>query len=346
MKRFSKWIGAALVLFFGGACFFIFVMSFFNDEVGVETDFSGSAMLKSPPPGLQAPITLKVVTFNIQDTWVVGFNRPERMRAIGAKLSVLDPDVVGFQEAFVMEDLEVLKEELKGSRLTHYQYYPSGTVGSGLLLASVFPIKEVYFHRYTVSNPWWKVYEGDWWAGKGVGLGRLELPDGRGFIDFYNTHAQAGYGNPYYRDPIRVQQMTELAEFVNASRMPGSPAFVVGDLNCQVDKKDYSTAIFGANLVRLMTQDSGVDHILAVNDPDYNFEVIETVEIAERFSIRGKQLEFSDHSGWMTTVRIAPVVRIAPTATPEAVPAESAPEEAAPEASATPEATEAGGDAG
>ena len=123
-------------------------------DVGIETDFQGkSALLKSPPPGLKEPMTIKVVTFNIQDTWVLGQDRPERMRAIGAKLSLLDPDLVGFQEAFIEEDMRYMKDELRDSRLKYWQYYPSGAVGSGVYIASVWPIKEVFFHQYTTSGP-------------------------------------------------------------------------------------------------------------------------------------------------------------------------------------------------
>src|SRR5690606_4091093 len=127
---------------------------------------------------------------------------------IAERLVALDPDIVGFQEAFIAADREVLQAGLAASRLQHFQYYASGTVGSGLLIASAFPIREAWFCRFSKSNPWYKFNEGDWWAGKGVALARLELPEGGGFIDFYNTHAQAGYGNPAYK-VVRNFQMAE-----------------------------------------------------------------------------------------------------------------------------------------
>lgn len=323
MKRFLKrMLQLALVAFLLTLAFVLGRVWLKKDFVGVEQDYRAkSALLQSPPPGLSAPLEIKVVTFNIQDTWVVGRNRPERMRAIGAKLSLMDPDIVGFQEAFIPEDIEILKEELKDSRLKHWQYYPSGAVGSGVLTASVWPIKEVFFHRYTMAGQWWKIYQGDGAAGKGVGLARVELPDGQGFIDFFNTHAQAGYGNPYYRDPVRVSQMTELGQFVTGARLPNSPTLVVGDLNCRIGDKDYEKAIEHGKLVRQMTTDSRIDHILAVDDPNYTYEVLATEEIAEKFPIRGTMLELSDHSGWMSTLRITPKSATpTPAAAPEPTP--------------------------
>lgn len=288
-----------------------------KDSVGVETDYKGkSALLKSPVAPLHAPLTLKIATFNIQDTWVVGQNRPERMRAIGTKLSILDPDLVGFQEAFIEKDIAILKEELKSSRLQHWQYYPSGAVGSGVLIASVWPIVEVFFHQYTVAGQWWKIYQGDGAAGKGVGLARVQLPDGAGYIDLFNTHAQAGYGNSYY-DVVREQQMTEFGQFISGARLPTCPTFAVGDLNARIGEPDYEAAIKNGKLKRLMLKESRIDHILAVDDPAYSYEVLDTEEIAEHFSIRGKELELSDHSGWMSTIRITPIAASAAPAAPQ-----------------------------
>lgn len=323
MKKLLKWASLlALGAFLIALTYTLGYVYLHKDFVGVEQDYkSKSALLKSPPAGLKGPLEIKVVTFNIQDTWVVGQNRPERMRAIGAKLGLLDPDVVGFQEAFIEEDIDILKEELKDSRLKYWQYYPSAAVGSGVLTASVWPIKEVFFHRYTMAGQWWKLYQGDGAAGKGAGLARIELPDGQGMLDFFNTHAQAGYGNTYYSDPVRVSQMSEYGDFITGARLPHSPTLAVGDLNCRIGDKDYESAIAHGKLVRQMNTDSRIDHILAVDDPNYTYEVLATERIYEKFSIRGTELELSDHSGWMSTLQISPKAPAPFTATTETAPA-------------------------
>jgi len=246
------------------------------------------------------------VTFNIQDLYVVGTHRAERMRAIAEKLCTLDPDIVGFQESFIGKDRRILIEGLKKcSRLEYHQYYPSRTIGSGLLISSAFPIAQQSFFRFSDSNPFYRVTEGDWWAGKGVALARLELPDGIGFVDFYNTHAQADYGKRTY-EVVRKSQMTELARFVNRSSTSTTPAFLVGDMNCQVGRDDFETAVEGANLLRMMNMDSGIDHIFAVWSPGYGFELVDTVEIEERIRVKGKYTALSDHIGYMSTVRVIP----------------------------------------
>lgn len=295
-------IGCGMILLFVVAfCVFIGVCGRYSaGHIGVDEDVSTSALLANPPGAIKEPVTLTVVTFNIQALWVIGFNRPARMRALGARLTQLDPDIVGFQEAFVDEDRQLLIDSLAGSRLKHFQYYTSGLVGSGLLIASAYPIEEVLFHRYSVSGNWYKLWEGDWWAGKGVALARIELPSGNGYVDFYNTHAQAGYGNPYY-NVVRKQQMAELAEFVKRTHAGGAVGFLVGDMNTGPGREDFATAVSGADLMRVMDVESRIDHVFAVKDAVYRFDVKGSLELDKHDGIR-----LSDHYGYLTTVLISP----------------------------------------
>lgn len=262
--------------------------------------------LSSQAPRLTEPLTLKIITYNIYNLYIESADRAERMFGIAEKLCTFDPDLVGFQESFVKGDRNILISELQNcSRLQYHQYYPSRVVGSGLLISSAFPITESSFLLFNDSNPFFKVREGDWWAGKGVALARVELPDGIGFLDFYNTHAQAGYGNSAYVI-IRENQMWELAQFVNNSHSDRTLAVLVGDLNSKIGEKAYQIALEGADLVRVMSLDSGVDHIFAVRDADYTFELLETIRIDGRILVDGIEVTLSDHIGYMSIVRVIP----------------------------------------
>jgi len=290
------------VVFLVGLFVYVYILAQQHGSyVEVDEDILRSALLSNPPAGLKEPVTLTVVTFNIQALWVVGFNRPTRMRALGVCLTELDPDIVGFQEAFVDEDRQLLIDSLSESRLKHFEYYESRMVGSGLLIASAYPIKEIFYHRYSVSNEWYKLWEGDWWAGKGVALARIELPNEAGYVDFYDTHAQAGYGNLRY-NVIRKQQMMELAEFVNRTHVPDAVGFLVGDMNCPQGREDYQAAVDGANLVRIMNVTSRIDHIFAVKDAGLRFDVEYSLELDKYEGVR-----LSDHNGYLTRVVISPV---------------------------------------
>jgi endonuclease/exonuclease/phosphatase family metal-dependent hydrolase len=262
--------------------------------------------LKKLPYGLKKIVTLKIVTYNIRDIIIVSSHCPERMHAIGKRLCTLDPDLVGFQESFVEEDRKILINELeKGSRLKYHQYYPSRMVGSGLLISSASPIREASFHQYEDSNPGYKVWEGDYWAGKGVALARIELPNSNGYVDFFNTHTQAGYGNPEYKI-VRERQMIELVKFMITSRENIAPAFLVGDMNCEPGEDAFELPIKDAHLLRIMKIDSGNDHVFAIKNSNYSIKTLDTIRIDGVIMIDREPIPLSDHSGFMTTVQISP----------------------------------------
>jgi len=284
---------------------FVLVMAPFNSRTPSPTDLATSRLLSSPPPPLAKEITVKVVTFNIQNLPVIARNHVDRMRAIGETLRGLDPDLVGIQEGFVEKHRKVLVDALQGSRLVHNRYFPSATLGSGLFVLSAFPIKEAFFHRYTASGPWYKVYEGDWWAGKGVSLVRVELPSGEGYIDFYNTHMQAKYGDGGYA-AVRLAQMTELLAFISRSTLNSVPAILAGDFNSRPGTEVYEFALDSGQLTRMMSIDTRIDHIFAVRNPKYSFEVLETHPIDRKIPVSGGETRLSDHTGYLSTIRIRP----------------------------------------
>lgn len=260
MKTVLKVILTSIIIVVLGVPALVFALYFRNGHVGTETAFAQSSFLKNAPEPLTEALTVKIVTFNIQDLWVVSANRPERMHHIARVLTALDPDIAGFQESFIEKDRDVLLKALGSSRLRYHQYFPSGVGGSGLLICSAWPIREAYFLRYSISGPAYRIWEGDFWAGKGAALARIETP--AGILDFYNTHAQAGYGRASYRD-VRCIQMKELADFMNASRSNTAPAFLVGDMNCGIGDVDYEIVLNEARLQRSMAVDSHIDPLLS-----------------------------------------------------------------------------------
>jgi endonuclease/exonuclease/phosphatase family metal-dependent hydrolase len=309
----------AIVLFVGLA-------ALGNARVDAPTAFATSRLRAMAFTPLAAPLELRVVTFNIADGYGFTNNRTERMRAIAKTLRDLDPDLVGLQESFIAADRELLLRELRASRLAHHVRFDGATVGNGLLILSAFPIEEAWFHRYASNNPWYRLWEGDWWAGKGIGLARVRLPDGS-LLDFFDTHAQAGRDNPA-NETVRLAQMEELARFVREARIPGAPALVVGDFNTRPSAPDYALAVREAPLVRLMTVDSDIDHIFGVADPSVSYAALATHEISGTLAVPRPEIfldraptlreiaamlfgppstsRLSDHPGYLVTVRVTP----------------------------------------
>jgi endonuclease/exonuclease/phosphatase (EEP) superfamily protein YafD len=296
-----------------------------NSHTGAATDYTSGLHLTSPPPSLDRPLSLRIVTFNIADGYLFTTNRPERMHAIGALLTKLDPDIVGIQESFVEKDRQILLNALAQSRLRYFADYPAATVGNGLLTLSAYPIVETVFHRFQNNNPWYKLHQGDWWAGKGVGLARIRLPSGSR-IDIYNLHAQAER-NDAANNKVRYLQMGELAAFVNNTRTITNPAFVVGDFNTRMGRPDLQRAVEGARLRPAVTLNSGIDAIFSVETRGYSCKAVETLPItgetngsaAAIFLSRAPTLKelwlmhygpgevtpLSDHSGFMSTVHVS-----------------------------------------
>lgn len=297
-----------------------------NARVHAPTDLSQSDLLRRASSPWAEARALRVATYNIADGYLFTTNREERMRAIADELVRLDPDVVGLQEAFIKRDRDLLWARLGKSRLRYEVRFPGALVGNGLWILSAYPIEESWFHRYSHSNPWYSISEGDYWAGKGVGLARLALPGGD-LIDIYNTHAQAGRGNPD-NELVRDGQMKELAQFVRSSRTPDAPAVILGDFNTRPGAPDYERVVRETPLVRVMKLPSEIDHIFAVEDAHYRFEPVETLEIRGRiqgshaglFLSRAPTLsewwqmnwgppsvtELSDHPGYLVALRIQP----------------------------------------
>lgn len=279
------------------------------------------------PVPLSAPVTLRVITFNIADAHLFTTNRRERMLAIGALLTRLDPDVAGLQESFVREDRELLLKALADSRLRHHALYPAGVFGNGLLTLSAYPIVDTCFYRFRHNNRWYKLHQGDWWAGKGVGLARIRLLDGS-LIDFYNTHLQAQRRDPH-NAMQRVKQTGELVAFVRATRAPSTPALLVGDFNGKLREPDIQSLMNDEGCLLLMRQPKGIDFIFGIPATGGAMEVRDAVEITE--TTRGGRpaiflsraptpceywrmhfgapevTPLSDHRGYLTSVRITPV---------------------------------------
>jgi endonuclease/exonuclease/phosphatase family metal-dependent hydrolase len=306
MKRIVRVLAWIVGIVVGALVLLITTCILLNYRTPSPTDLTNSRLLASPPNPLSEGITLKVVTFNIWDLWHEGSHHQERMAAIGQKLCALQPDVVGLQEAFVGAHRKTLLDTLADCGLNSAMYFPSGLAGSGLLVVSRYPIEEAFFLRYSQGGKAHKVNHGDWWAGKGVCLARLELPDGTGYLDFFNTHAHARYGSTEY-DSVRISQMKELAAFINTASLKTAPALSVGDYNIRPEEPHYQTLVEEAAFNRMMTIDTRIDHIFAVESDLYIFDVLETVPIKADVPLKdGKTDRLSDHTGYMSTIRIRP----------------------------------------
>ncbi|XP_005097465.1 sphingomyelin phosphodiesterase 2 [Aplysia californica] len=174
---------------------------------------------------------LKIFTLNC---WGLPFpvickNRPERINAIGDYLKNGDFDVVFLQEIWVKSDFHILREKMKHT-LPFSHYFYSGAIGSGLCVFSKHAITETFYHRYHLNGHAHKIFHGDWFGGKGVGLCRIHK---NGIdINLYCSHFHAEY-NPLedeYR-AHRLSQALELSQFIGYTSVDCDLIILAGDLN-------------------------------------------------------------------------------------------------------------------
>lgn len=250
-----------------------------------------------------------VVTYNVQDLYVGGRDRRRRMRLLGSTLATLDPDVVAIQEAFIERDRDELLAQLGDGRLQHHAYFGHGTAGSGLLVLSALPILETAFHRFENRGKWYKLWEGDYWAGKGTALVRISLGEGVGVLDFYNIHAQASYvkqGSFDANAPVRLEQMAELRDFVLRTSRPDNPVILAGDFNCRQGSEDYQFLVEGVKLKRLLTVATEWDHIFAMEKSRWNCQATPTrvLTSAKDPDAENEEVRLSDHDGYLAKITI------------------------------------------
>lgn len=165
---------------------------------------------------------------------------------------------MALQEVWVHSDYTKLCSDV-ASALPYSFYYRSGQVGSGLAVFSRFPIKETAFVPFTTVGAIDRIWQGDWFAGKGIGMARVHVfcdlqstnsnstitnrklisTTNGTFVDIYVTHTHAQYGSLKYT-AHRLVQLDELAHFIRInSSNAGIPAIVAGDLNTEIDELPY-----------------------------------------------------------------------------------------------------------
>lgn len=130
---------------------------------------------------------LKVATFNIWGL-ITSKNRQERVLAI-TRYFTKNPrglDIICLQELWMADDYRSIRASLS-LEFPHAHYFKSGVVGSGLAVFSKYPIVEAWWKGFTLTGKAHRLFDGDWYAGKGVGAVRIKHPT-IGLVDVFNTH--------------------------------------------------------------------------------------------------------------------------------------------------------------
>jgi sphingomyelin phosphodiesterase 2 len=269
-----------------------------------DSDYTASPHFAEQQKLWPAARELRVVTFNIHDLYWLSEHRAARVREIGNVLIGQAPDVVCLQEGFVAGDVAVIADALRTIGLEHATDYPSGVLGSGLWTFSRFPIRETFFLRYSQNGAMFDTKGGDWWAGKGIGLARIEVAEGQ-LLDVYNTHLICGLGGPELGAHRHVQ-VRELAGFVVGATPPGIPAVLCGDFNCGPGSREFGFLDHALQWQPMLQHGGWLDHVYARALPgEYRFTPLDETAIEGRAPVPGEEsVSLSDHTGWLVRLRI------------------------------------------
>jgi len=204
---------------------------------------------------------LRLLTLN---TWGTPYSNDVsiRMNATVALIKRLQPDIIALQEVFLERSRKQILKALS-DEWPHYHAFLSGMIGSGLLTLSRYPIRDVNFYTFRMSGKPERIWQGDYYGRKGIGVLRLDTP--YGLLDVYNTHTHAQY-QPELDNEYALftdTNLYEAARFINIYSRD-VPVILCGDLNTRPEQLGYE-------LVVEIAQVTDFHASLCPNDPGYTF---------------------------------------------------------------------------
>lgn len=109
---------------------------------------------------------------------------------LGAALAGLRPDVVCLQSVWSDADAEAITAALREAGLTHAARFPSRLRGSGLLIASRWPLGGPTFAPFTLAGAPHQPRASEWWDGPGLARVGVDTPLGRVLVADTRLHAR------------------------------------------------------------------------------------------------------------------------------------------------------------
>ncbi|MCA9915689.1 MAG: endonuclease/exonuclease/phosphatase family protein, partial [Anaerolineae bacterium] len=258
---------------------------------------------------------MKVLTLN---TWGSPYaeQRSERTIALGEVLKLIDPDIILLQEVY----LPTHRRSITGILEEHWKYrhhFASSVLGSGLFTVSRYPIVDASFQRFRLGGKPERLRQGDYYAGKGIGLTRIQTPDG--LLDVYNCHTHAQYeeddDNEYAI--FNETNLYEAARFIYTNS-PENPVVVAGDLNSQPHQLGYETLTELTGLVdayeqvnhnHAITYSRSNPYVTNMHDQSLDYILVrdisvEKAELTLTETIPGVIPAYSDHYGILAEISL------------------------------------------
>jgi len=188
-------------------------------------------------------MSIRVATLN---TWSLpgplARHTRERMRAIGTALPKLDADLIAFQEVWTQGSRSALIAGAAAAGYTHTWHKPKDFAGSGLLVVSRLPFREVHFEPFVARGFAERIQHMDYYSGKGFVFITVETAEGP--IVLLDTHLHANYALPGEPDEYVGIRAAQIIQISSAIAQLTDPVIAVGDFNL-VESEDAYRMLLG-----------------------------------------------------------------------------------------------------
>jgi len=281
---------------------------------------------------MEDEIQINVLTLNC---WGLGLgiskDRVERMNSISEYIASQDYDIVLLQEVWIRTDFENIRSKIN-SVLPYCHFFDNGIIGTGTCMFSKVRINDVTFHHFGLNGYPHRLTHGDWFGGKGLGVGQIDF---KGFnIHIFTSHYHATYNYNPLKDIYlghRVVHGVESAQWIKLSSSSADLTIYAGDFNNEPKDVPYQIVRYVTPLQDAWVDANGpeggetsetpansytprsalkespdgkrIDYILYMTGPNIEAETIScTLPLPNR--VQDKPFSFSDHEAVAAKFRV------------------------------------------
>ena len=275
-------------------------------------------------------VDLRIFTLNCWGLRFISAKRRERFEAIGRYLSGGNYDVVMLQEVWNEEDFLTVKTAV-AAVFPHSHFFDNGIIGSGTCIFSRTLIFDATFHEFGMNGYPHKIWHGDWFGGKGLGVCQIEF---KGFdVHLYTSHYHAEYNRK--RDVYlghRVSHGLESAQWIKLTSASADLTVYAGDFNTEPTDVPYKlvravaplrdawidvhgdgpggetcevpgNSFTSAAALRECPRGKRIDYIMYGAGPNVLAAAVECEKpLPQRIS--GKEFSYSDHEAVCATIKL------------------------------------------